>query len=267
MSTFPGAIYSPRVLQNKTGKPYNPTQLKILYAEDINLTSAEVVAIQNALGLNPKGSAASVAARFTTDESAIAGKQAALGYTPEDAANKDTSGTMGSNSDTKYPSQKAVKTYVDANHAALSSDIAAAILHRDEIYYLTADQSVQGNNGTNQVNDFVKSISPNKLVAFEMCLVVDSNVAAGFHYQVIGNGAVSGGFKESQDAATLAARTGNINISVTWGGTQVQIIRLTGMLNYGASGAYLGLAIGQQTSNAYATKLKAGSWLRYKILN
>lgn len=31
-----------------------------------------------------------------------------------EAANKDTDGTLAANSDTKYPSQKAIKTYVDA---------------------------------------------------------------------------------------------------------------------------------------------------------
>lgn len=35
---------------------------------------------------------------------------AAIGYTPENQANKDTDSTMAANSDTKYPSQKAVKT-------------------------------------------------------------------------------------------------------------------------------------------------------------
>jgi hypothetical protein len=39
-----------------------------------------------------------------------------LGYTPEDVANKDITGTLGT-SDTKYPSQKAVKTYVDTGLA------------------------------------------------------------------------------------------------------------------------------------------------------
>lgn len=38
----------------------------------------------------------------------------------ENVANKDTDGTLTANSDTKYPSQKAVKTYVDA-HASSSS--------------------------------------------------------------------------------------------------------------------------------------------------
>lgn len=41
-------------------------------------------------------------------------KQAALGFTPENVANKDTDGTMAANSDTKYPSQKAVVTYFNA---------------------------------------------------------------------------------------------------------------------------------------------------------
>lgn len=48
------------------------------------------------------------------DWSTFNGKQAALGFTPENSANKDTDGTLATNSDTRYPSQKAVKTYSDA---------------------------------------------------------------------------------------------------------------------------------------------------------
>ncbi len=44
--------------------------------------------------------------------------EANLGYTPEDQNNKDTDGTLAANSDTKYPSQKAVKTYADTKQAA-----------------------------------------------------------------------------------------------------------------------------------------------------
>ncbi len=40
-------------------------------------------------------------------------KQDVLAYTPEDVANKDTDVTLAANSDTKYPSQKAIKTYSD----------------------------------------------------------------------------------------------------------------------------------------------------------
>lgn len=45
-----------------------------------------------------------------------------LGYTPEDVANKDTDINLTSNSDTLYPSQKAVKTYVDASVTGLIDD-------------------------------------------------------------------------------------------------------------------------------------------------
>lgn len=45
--------------------------------------------------------------------------QPSLGYVPENVANKDTDGTLAANSDTKYPSQKAVKTYADTKQAAL----------------------------------------------------------------------------------------------------------------------------------------------------
>ena len=36
-----------------------------------------------------------------------------LGYTAENVANKDTDSTFAANSDTRYPSQKAVKTALD----------------------------------------------------------------------------------------------------------------------------------------------------------
>jgi len=45
-------------------------------------------------------------------QNALNAKQASLGFTPEDSANKKLS--LTDNSDTYYPSQKAVKTAVDA---------------------------------------------------------------------------------------------------------------------------------------------------------
>lgn len=50
-------------------------------------------------------------------------KQDALGFTPENVANKDTDGTLAANSDTKYASQKATKTYADTKIA--KSQLAA----------------------------------------------------------------------------------------------------------------------------------------------
>jgi hypothetical protein len=51
-----------------------------------------------------------------TEKGTWNGKQEALGFTPENVANKSTDGTMVANSTTLYPSQSAVVTYV-ATHA------------------------------------------------------------------------------------------------------------------------------------------------------
>lgn len=49
-------------------------------------------------------------------------KQDVLNYIPEDAADKSTDGTLSANSDGLYPSQKAVKTYVDSRVASNDLD-------------------------------------------------------------------------------------------------------------------------------------------------
>lgn len=45
---------------------------------------------------------------------ALNGKQASLGFTPENVTNKSIDGTLATNSDTKYPSEKAVRTFAEA---------------------------------------------------------------------------------------------------------------------------------------------------------
>jgi hypothetical protein len=52
---------------------------------------------------------------YLTTSGAASIYQTILGYTPENAVNKSTNVTTDGASDTKYPSVKAVKTYVDAN--------------------------------------------------------------------------------------------------------------------------------------------------------
>jgi ABC-type hemin transport system substrate-binding protein len=56
---------------------------------------------------------------FVTSQGYITNVITALGYTPENVANKKTS--LADNSDTFYPSQKAVKTAVDAKQDTLQS--------------------------------------------------------------------------------------------------------------------------------------------------
>jgi hypothetical protein len=56
------------------------------------------------------------------DVTALAPYQLDLGFTPEDVANKDIDGTLAANSDALYPSQKAVKTYIDASVTGVLDD-------------------------------------------------------------------------------------------------------------------------------------------------
>jgi hypothetical protein len=255
MPNFPASIFAPRQLANKTGKPYNATQTKILYAEDINKATDEIVAIETALGLNPKGSAESVAARFSADEAAISGKQAALGYTPENVANKDTDITLAANSDSRYASQKAVKSYIDGNLA-----------YRDYVIYLTSNQTYYNNSGYNQVANFTLNLPVGKLIMYEFCLLVSSTALAGFYYYIYSNSASYNYFKESQDAGNASARLVNTNQTVTFGGTQYQVIRISGVCQ-SSSGFTSALYCGQQNARSENTILKAGSWMRFKVLN
>jgi hypothetical protein len=56
------------------------------------------------------------------DITALAPYQLALGFTPEDVANKDIDGTLSANSNTLYSSQRAVKTYVDSSVVGVLDD-------------------------------------------------------------------------------------------------------------------------------------------------
>lgn len=69
-----------------------------------------------------------------------------LGYTPENSANKSTSTSLGS-SDTLYPSQKAVKGYVDTSIAALNTppNMASAITRGQKFGQFTRASSTSPN--------------------------------------------------------------------------------------------------------------------------
>jgi hypothetical protein len=84
-------------------------------ANDFNSASG-VISLDYANG--QKASASQDGFLSQGDYSTFSGKQNALGFTPENVANKSIDGTLASNSDTLYPSQKAVKTYVDTSVAS-----------------------------------------------------------------------------------------------------------------------------------------------------
>lgn len=72
-ASYPGAIYAPRTKENKVGVSFDPAKITTLFAEDNIYNDQEIVAIENELGLNPKGVSVDVAARFGDIEGEIAG--------------------------------------------------------------------------------------------------------------------------------------------------------------------------------------------------
>lgn len=112
MSEYPEAIDEFRTTQNLPGILYDETDTTTVYAEDSNNANSAIVAIETELGTNPSGASVTVGGRLDALDTTVAGKENSLGYTPENAANKSTSTSLGT-SNTLYPTQNAVKTYVD----------------------------------------------------------------------------------------------------------------------------------------------------------
>jgi hypothetical protein len=98
---------------------------------DVTLPTADDIPVFTGIGRQVTGKTTAelglaLTADLGTAASADVGDfEANLGYTPENQNNKDTDGTLADNSDTKYPSQKAVKTYADTKQAALGDVITA----------------------------------------------------------------------------------------------------------------------------------------------
>jgi hypothetical protein len=66
-----------------------------------------------------------------------------IGYVAENTANKSTDGTLATNSNTKYPTEQAVKTYADGKVAALFGATATTKINRnllliEDVYVFTA---------------------------------------------------------------------------------------------------------------------------------
>jgi len=85
-----------------------------------DLTAAASVNLSTLIEVENVGPAISRKATLTQVQTALTGKENTLGYIPEDVADKSTDGTLAANSDILYPSQKAVKTYVDTNIATVT---------------------------------------------------------------------------------------------------------------------------------------------------
>lgn len=83
----------------------------------VTLGTANGLVLSNQVLSLDLASSTSTGSVSAADWTTFNNKQAALGFTPENVANKDIDAALAANSDTKYPSQKAVKAYIDAGLA------------------------------------------------------------------------------------------------------------------------------------------------------
>ena len=114
----------------------------------------------------------------------LTGKQDALGYTPENVANKDTDGTLAANSDTKYPSQKAVKTYADTKVISPATNTADKIPQWDGANSKTLkDGLVVGTSANNLVqldaNAKLPAVDGSQLTGLNIPAAYSPNYTAG----------------------------------------------------------------------------------------
>ena len=77
-ASYPASVAALRRVENRHDVVYDSDKKSVCFAEDINSISDEIEAIETELGANPKGSAASVAARIAAAESAIVAKVASI---------------------------------------------------------------------------------------------------------------------------------------------------------------------------------------------
>ncbi len=161
------------------------------------LVISDIAALQTALNNLADDISAEASARAGADAilaTAISGKQAALGFTAEDVANKDTDSAFTANSDTKYPSQKAVNTALATKQNSLGFT-AEDVANKDTDVLLAA-------------NSDTKYTSQKAVKAY-----IDAQILA--HFQALANGgtgvdlSASGGLTKllAQDAAhVISAR-------------------------------------------------------------
>jgi hypothetical protein len=122
MASYPDSPDVFRTRQNLPNVTYDVDKTTTLFAEDLTDIESAVLAIEETVGYNPQGLYSSVTDRLNDADQSLAGKQDTLQYTPENAANKKTTTTLG-DSDSYYPSQKAVKTYTDAAVSTLAARV------------------------------------------------------------------------------------------------------------------------------------------------
>ncbi len=124
----------------------------------------------------------------------VSGAQESLGFTPENSANKDTDGTLAANSDTKYPSQKAVKTYTDTGLAT----------KQDSLGFTPENSANKDTDGTLAANSDTKYPSQKAVKTFveSKCFGSPSSKSVNTVYQASVDGFVLVGYRQIATGTT-----------------------------------------------------------------
>ena len=213
----------------------------------------------------------------STDWTTFNNKQAALGFTPEDVANKSTTTTLGT-SNTLYPTQNAVKTYVDTELNPLTDKNQYIDVVDEFIGYNNA--LVSGSAG--RVDTALHSVI--KPAGVDLTKVSDTNKVCVLRFRTtsntqinsyilssgwnLGQGAFSMEFVHSISALATVAKDyvmvmGFAN-SVTNAGITNGVYFLYNRSSYGATIQCVTISGGVSTVQA-ASNISASTWYKYKI--
>lgn len=221
---------------------------------DVGVSNTPITSAGNIVLSIPIADATKTGKLSNTDWSTFNGKQNALGFTPENVANKSTSVVTDQASDTKYPSVKAVydwATSVFTTASAVASQIAAALVgYATEAWvqsqgYLTSVPTLQdvtdaGNTTTNTIN--VDS------VAFD--LTPTAAPGAG-QIAYIGN---TGALTYLMNSSNVPSSIGQTLHALVHNADSVTITKGQPVYLFGASGNKASVKLANNTSDATSAK-------------
>lgn len=217
----------------------------------------------------PTASASATGKLSATDWSTFNSKQNALGYTPENAANKET--TALDTSTTKYPCNNVVKTAVDAKQNTITTGTTAQ--------YFKGDLSLGTFNTDSRTSIgsyiFAKDISNNSHTGntnntlLKSCLIPANTLSSGKVLRIIVYNQATGtaGTKTIRVYFNTSAAIGGASIialaQMAAGGLSLDIWR-DGLIS---TGSYLGIVTGssQVTSFANLTAAKVATSVNWTV--
>ena len=212
-----------------------------------------------------------------------------FGYVAENTANKSSDSALGS-SNTLYPTQGAVKGYVDTGLATKQNSLGFTPLNPannlSELPNLTtakanlqtwihvaatADQSVTSNQGLTNSTYLTITIPTGKRYAFKFIALYNTPAAADFRYDLNASGsptvfrslhnAVGNG--NTSFSAIVVNTAPGVTLTPAGNGTDGVVTAEGYLHNNTGSSMTLTFRFGQNTSTASPTTLLAGSFLEY----